>query len=52
VQVATLRGSEDGATFPSLHPNVSSSLEDNDASSFIGPSLYLHTTLRCLEARM
>jgi hypothetical protein len=27
-----LRGGEDGATLPSHHPNVSSSLEDNDAS--------------------
>jgi hypothetical protein len=29
-----LRGGEDGVTLPSLDPNVSSSLEDNDASSF------------------
>jgi hypothetical protein len=29
-----MRGGEDGATLPSLHLNVSSSLEDNDASSF------------------
>jgi hypothetical protein len=29
-----LRGGEDGATLLSLHLNVSSSLEDNDASSF------------------
>jgi hypothetical protein len=28
------RGGEDGATLLSLHLNVSSSLEDNDASSF------------------
>jgi hypothetical protein len=44
-----LRGGKDGV---SLHPNVSSSLEDNDASSFTGPSLYLHTSLRCFEAKM
>jgi hypothetical protein len=29
-----MRGGEDGVTLPSLHLNVSSSLEDNDASSF------------------
>jgi hypothetical protein len=29
-----MRGGEDGATLPSLYLNVSSSLEDNDASSF------------------
>jgi hypothetical protein len=29
-----LLGGEDGVTLPSLHPNMSSSLEDNDASSF------------------
>jgi hypothetical protein len=29
-------------TLPSLHSNVSSSLEDNDASPFVGPSTHLH----------
>jgi hypothetical protein len=47
-----LRGGEDGATHLSLHLNVSSSLEDNDASSFARPSVYLHTSLRCLETKM
>jgi hypothetical protein len=28
------------------------SLEDNGSSSFIGPSLHLHTSLRCLEMKM
>jgi hypothetical protein len=32
--------------------NVSSSLENNDASSFIGPSLHLHISMGCLEAKM
>jgi hypothetical protein len=36
----------------SLHPNVSSSLEDNDVSSFARPLWYLHTLLRCFEAKM
>jgi hypothetical protein len=44
-----LRGGKDGATLLSLHLNVSSSLEDNDASSFARPSLDLHTSLRSLE---
>jgi hypothetical protein len=35
-------------TLSSLHPNVSSSLENNDASTFTWPSSYLHTLLRCL----
>jgi hypothetical protein len=47
-----LRGGEDGATLVSLHLNVSSSLEDNDASSFARPSLDLHTSLRILEMKM
>jgi hypothetical protein len=47
-----LRGGEDGATLVSLHLNVSSSLEDNDASSFTRPSLDLHTSLRSLEMKM
>jgi hypothetical protein len=38
-------------TIPSLHPNVSSSLDDNDASPFVGPLLHLHTSLRCLEKK-
>jgi hypothetical protein len=37
---------------PSLHLNVTSGLEDNDASTLVGPSLHLHTSLRCLEAKM
>jgi hypothetical protein len=44
--------SEDGVTLPFLHPIVSTSLEDIDASSFIGPSLHLHTSLRCMEVKM
>jgi hypothetical protein len=36
-----LRSGEDGATLPSLHLNVSSSLEDNDASPFVGTSLLI-----------
>jgi hypothetical protein len=51
-QVAILRSGEDGATLPSLHLNVSSSLKDNDASSFLGSSLHLHTSLRCSRAKM
>jgi hypothetical protein len=47
-----LLGGDDGVILPSLQPNVSSSLEDNDASTFVGPSLHLHTSLRCLEAKM
>jgi hypothetical protein len=47
-----LRGGEDGATLLSLHLNVSSSLEDIDASSFAQPSLDLHTSLRSLETKM
>jgi hypothetical protein len=39
-------------TLLSLHLNVSSSLEDNDASPFVGPSLHLHISLRCLEVKM
>jgi hypothetical protein len=39
-------------TVPSLHPYVSSIIEDNDASSFVGPSMHLLTSLRCLEAKM
>jgi hypothetical protein len=33
-------------TNPSLHPNVSSSLDNNDASPFVGPSLHLHTSFK------
>jgi hypothetical protein len=44
--------SEDGVTLPSLYLNVSSSLQDNGASTFVGPSLHLHTSLRCLEAKI
>jgi hypothetical protein len=47
-----LRGGEDGATLLSLHLNVPSSFEDNDASSFARPSLDLHTSLRSLETKM
>jgi hypothetical protein len=47
-----LRSGEDGATLLFLYPNVSSSLEDNDASSFVGPSLHLHASFRCLEMKM
>jgi hypothetical protein len=39
-QVAILRGGEDGATLPSLHPNMTSSLEGIDVSPFVGPSLH------------
>jgi hypothetical protein len=37
-----LQSGEFGATLPSLLSNVSSSLEDNGASSFIGASMHLH----------
>jgi hypothetical protein len=47
-----VRIGEDGVTLPSLHLNVSSSLKDNNVSSFIGPSLHLHTSFRCLETKM
>jgi hypothetical protein len=46
-----LRGGEDGVILLSFHPNMSYSLEDNDASSFAWPSLYLHTLLRCMETK-
>jgi hypothetical protein len=32
--IVILRGGDDGAILSYLHPSVSSSLEDNDASSF------------------
>jgi hypothetical protein len=47
-----LRGGEDGVTLLSLHLNVSSSLEDNNASSFTRSSMNLHTLLRSLETKM
>jgi hypothetical protein len=50
--MVNFRSGEDGATLPFLYPNMSSSLEDNVASSFIGPSLHLHSSLRCLEEKM
>jgi hypothetical protein len=45
-QVAILRGGEYGVTILSLHPNVSSNLEGNVVSPFVGPSLHLHSSLR------
>jgi hypothetical protein len=43
---------EDGVTLPSLDLNVSSNLEYNGASTFVGPSLHLYFSLGCLEAKM
>jgi hypothetical protein len=43
---------EGGVTLPSLYLYVFPSLADHNASTFIGPSLHLHTSLRCLEAKM
>jgi hypothetical protein len=40
---------EGGVTLPSLYLYVFPCLADNYASTFIGPSLHLHTSLRCLE---
>jgi hypothetical protein len=39
-------------TLPSLHLNVSSSLDDNDVSPFVAPSSHLLTSLTCLEAKI
>jgi hypothetical protein len=46
-----LQSGEDGATLPFLHPIVSTSIEDNDVSSFIGPSLHLHASLGAWRRR-
>jgi hypothetical protein len=35
----------------SLRSNVSSSLEDNDASPFVGPSLHLHFLIEVLGGK-
>jgi hypothetical protein len=51
-RMVILRGGDDGVTLLSLHLNVSSCLEDNDASSFTRPSLDLHTSMRNLETKM